>query len=67
MHMNAYLILVLGIILAGAGGELFVRGSVALAHWARISTAIIGVTVAAFATSTPELFVAITSALACCA
>ena len=61
--MNAYLVLFSGIACAGLGGELFVRGSVGLAHWARITPALIGVTVAAFATSTPELFVAISSAL----
>jgi len=62
-NMNVYLTLTLGIAFAGLGGELFVRGSVGLAHWARITPALIGVTVAAFATSTPEMFVAISSAL----
>ena len=48
---------------AGVGGELFVRGAVGLAHWARISPGIIGATVAAFATSSPELSVAINAAI----
>lgn len=61
--MNDYLILIFGIVCAGFGGELFVRGSVGLAQWARISPGIIGATVAAFATSSPELSVAVNSAL----
>ena len=56
--------LALGVLSAGIGGELFVRGVVGLAHWARVSTGIIGATVAAFATSSPELSVAISAALA---
>jgi cation:H+ antiporter len=58
------LALAAGIAFAGIGGELFVRGAVGLAHWARISPGIIGATVAAFATSSPELSVAVNSALA---
>ena len=62
--MNDYLILLVGVVFAGAGGELFVRGSVGLARWARISPAIVGATIAAFATSSPELSVAVNSSLA---
>jgi len=62
--MNDYSLLILGIACAGIGGELFVRGAVGLAHWARVGPGIIGATVAAFATSSPELSVAINSALA---
>lgn len=62
--MNDYLALFLGVACAGLGGELFVRGAVGLAHWARISPGIIGATVAAFATSSPELSVSINAALA---
>ncbi|MFZ5605366.1 MAG: sodium:calcium antiporter [Pseudomonadota bacterium] len=62
--MNEYIILLLGVMCAGIGGELFVRGTVGLAGWARISPGIIGATVAAFATSSPELSVSISSALA---
>ena len=62
--MNDYLALVLGVLCAGVGGELFVRGVVGIALWARISAGIVGATVAAFATSSPELSVAISSALA---
>lgn len=62
--MNEYVALALGIVCAGIGGELFVRGTVGLASLARISPGIVGATVAAFATSSPELSVSISSALA---
>jgi cation:H+ antiporter len=62
--MNNYFALTTGVVCAGIGGELFVRGAVGLAHWARVSPGIIGATVAAFATSSPELAVAVSSALA---
>lgn len=62
--MNDYSALLLGVVCAGIGGELFVRGAVGLASWTRVSPGIIGVTVAAFATSSPELSVAINAALA---
>jgi len=62
--MNNYASLILGVVAAGVGGELFVRGSVGLAHWARISPGIVGATVAAFATSSPELSVSINAATA---
>ena len=62
--MNEYVIFVLGVVCAAIGGELFVRGAVGLAHWARIAPGIIGATIAAFATSSPELSVSINAALA---
>lgn len=62
--MNDYLTLSLGIVCAGMGGELFVRGVVGLAHAVRISPGIIGATIAAFATSSPELSVSVTAAIA---
>ena len=62
--MNDYVALILGVICAGIGGELFVRGTVGLAYWARVSPGIIGATVAAFATSSPELSVSINAAMA---
>lgn len=62
--MNEYIALALGIACAGLGGELFVRGTVGLAHAARVAPGIVGATVAAFATSSPELSVSISSALA---
>lgn len=62
--MNNYVVLILGIAAAGIGGELFVRGVIGLARWARVSSGIIGVTVAAFATSSPELSVSVNAAMA---
>jgi cation:H+ antiporter len=56
------LTLLLGLGLAAAGGELFVRGAVGLATWARVPPGIVGATVAAFATSSPELSVAVSAA-----
>jgi cation:H+ antiporter len=58
----AILYLLAGVALAWFGGELFVRGGVGLAAWARWPTAVIGVTVAAFGTSAPELMVAVHAA-----
>lgn len=40
------------------------RGTVGIAHWARLSPGIIGATVAAFATSSPELTVSVNASLA---
>ena len=45
------------------GGEILVRSSVSLALRMRISTLVVGMTVVSFATSSPELFVSIKSAL----
>lgn len=59
-----YIYLAIGVLCAGIGGELFVRGAVGLATWARIAPGIVGATVAAFATSSPELSVSISSAVA---
>lgn len=61
--MVSYLLLLAGVICAAAGGELFVKGAVGLARWAKVSPGVIAVTVAAFATSSPELSVAVNSAL----
>lgn len=61
--MRAVLILLVGVALAGAGGEAFLRGAVGTATRLRIRPSVIAVTVAAFATSTPELAVAVTAAL----
>jgi len=53
----------LGIVFAGAGGELFVRGTVGLARWARVSPWVVAATIAAFATSSPEFAVSVTAAM----
>ena len=51
-----------GLLVAVVGGNLFLRGVVDLARWLRVPPGVIGVTVAAFATSSPELAVSITAA-----
>jgi len=56
-------LLLLGLLLAAVGGERFVRGAVGLATWLRIPAGVVGATVAAFATSSPELTVGVLSAL----
>ena len=56
-------LLLFGVLLAWFGGTLFVDGAVGLAKWARWPVAVIGVTVAAFGTSSPELMVAVHSSL----
>jgi cation:H+ antiporter len=77
--MNPYCALTLGIVCAGIGGELFVRGTVGLAHWARVSPGlvgatgialsfeieafVIGATVVAVGTSVPELATTVTATL----
>jgi cation:H+ antiporter len=62
--VNDYVALVLGVLCAGLGGEAFVRGAVGIARQTRVSAAVIAVTVAAFATSSPELAVAVRASLA---
>jgi cation:H+ antiporter len=62
-YMVDYLILAAGVVCAAIGGELFVRGSVGLAGRLGISPGIIGATVAAFATSAPELSVSVSAAV----
>jgi cation:H+ antiporter len=57
------LILLVGLVCAAVGGEFFVRGVVGIAEDLRIPPGIVGATVAAFATSSPEVAVAISSAL----
>ncbi len=62
--MTAYLLFGLGLICAAVGGELFVRGLIGLARRSGVPAGIIGATIAAFATSSPELSVALSSAAA---
>lgn len=62
--VDAVFALLGGLALAGAGGEFFVRGVVGIAAWARIPSGIVAVTIAAFATSSPELSVSLNAALA---
>jgi cation:H+ antiporter len=52
-----YLLSITGLILLLAGGKYLVNGSVSLAHRLKVSNLVIGVTVVALGTSSPELFV----------
>jgi cation:H+ antiporter len=62
--MNDWLMLALGLGILTAGAELLVRGSAALALRLGISPLIIGLTIVAFGTSSPELAVSLKAALA---
>ncbi len=68
MHPNAgvtrfrsmtYVVLVLGLVFLVAGAELLVRGASAVAVRTGLSPIVIGLTVVAFGTSTPELAVSV--------
>ena len=52
-----------GILLLFLGGDQFVKGSVTIATLCRIPQLVIGLTVVAFGTSAPELFVGVSSIL----
>lgn len=56
-------LLIIGLILLIAGAELFVRGAAELAALIGVSSLVIGLTVVAYGTSTPELAVCLRSAL----
>ena len=55
--MTIFILLVLGLLLLVIGGELLVRGAVAIAQIARVTPAVIGLTIVAVGTSLPELAV----------
>src|SRR5262245_55369009 len=61
--LDGILFLLAGLALAGVGGAFFVKGIVGIARWIRIPTGIVAVTLAAFATSSPELSVSVNAAL----
>jgi cation:H+ antiporter len=52
-----------GILLLGGGGELLVRGATSLARLARVTPAVIGLTIVAMGTSLPELVVSLIAGL----
>ena len=58
-----YLLAALGLVLLIAGGDVLVRGAVALAIRARVSPLVIGLTVVAIGTSAPELVVSLDAAI----
>lgn len=59
----ALLLLILGLVLLIGGAELLVRGAVGLAQALKVPAIIVGLTVVAFGTSTPELVVSLVAAL----
>ena len=56
-------ILIVGLIVLIAGGELLVRGASSIAYRMKISRLVVGLTIVAFGTSSPELFISVHSAL----
>ena len=64
MADSPWLVLLAGLVLAFVGGELFLRGVVGIAAWLRIPKALAAATLGAFATSSPEISVAINAGLA---
>jgi len=61
--MSAYLYLLLGLVVLIISGNLLVSGSVQLARRFKISTFVAGLTIVAYGTSTPEIFIGIKAAL----
>lgn len=59
-----YLLLILGLVLLIAGGELLVRGAVRIAEHFGLSPMIIGLTIVGMGTSMPELAASVQAALA---
>lgn len=61
--MLTYILLVLGFVILIKGADLLVHGSASIAKRFGISSIVIGLTVVAFGTSAPELFVNLSAAL----
>jgi len=61
--MSAYIYLLLGLGVLIFSGELLVRGSVQIARRFKISTLVVGLTIVAYGTSTPEIFISIQAVL----
>jgi|Deesub1362A_J573_1020465.scaffolds.fasta_scaffold00377_28 cation:H+ antiporter len=61
--MLDYLLLILGFIFLHFGAESFIKGSSRLAYLYRVKPIIIGLTIVAFGTSSPEAFVSILAAI----
>ena len=60
--LTAVALLIAGFVILALGGRYIVRGAVSVALLARISTAVVGLTVVAFGTSLPELAVSVQAA-----
>ena len=61
--LSALLFILVGFVLLIGGAEYLVRGAVAIANKLRIPSIIVGLTIVAFGTSTPEFVVSIKAAL----
>ncbi|MBT30138.1 MAG: hypothetical protein CMO01_10805 [Thalassobius sp.] len=61
--MYEILFLIAGLIILIAGGDILVRGASNIALRLKISPLVIGLTIVAFGTSSPELFISVQSAL----
>lgn len=62
--MTDYYLAGVGLLLLVVGAEALVHGAVGIARWLRVSALLIGVTIVAYGTSTPELIVSINASLA---
>ncbi len=60
--LTAFVQLIAGLVILALGGRYIVRGAVSVALLAKISTAVVGLTVVAFGTSLPELAVSMDAA-----
>ena len=61
--MYDFLFLVLGLVVLVIGGDILVRGSVAIAERLSIPPLIIGLTIVSLGTSAPEMFISVQAAL----
>lgn len=61
--LNAWLLLIGGLVLLIVGGDLLVRGAVQVANRLGVSPLVIGLTLVGFGTSTPELVTSVQAAL----
>ena len=61
--MSPIIFFVLGLLLLYVGGELLVKGAIAVSKRFNISTLVVGLTIVSLATSAPELFVCLQAAL----
>ncbi len=52
-----------GLVVLVVGGELLVRGAASIALRLRLSPLVVGLTIVAFGTSAPELFISVQAAL----